>query len=170
MSPEGHEEARHDLGVCESLTAESIGPPGERHFRIRAIAERGTATLWLEKEELQRFGVVAKQLTGTRLGPGKAAAPPAPEEEPAADFDFKVEHLALGHHRERGLYVLLAHDSHGDEKPALALWADLQRLDSLADQAFAVCAAGRPRCFLCGAPINEGTAHVCPRANGHVRR
>ncbi|HAI99827.1 MAG TPA: DUF3090 domain-containing protein, partial [Dehalococcoidia bacterium] len=29
------------------------------------------------------------------------------------------------------------------------------------------CAAGRPRCFLCGLPINPD-GHVCPRANGHT--
>ncbi|MCS7001577.1 MAG: DUF3090 family protein, partial [Dehalococcoidia bacterium] len=29
--------------------------------------------------------------------------------------------------------------------------------------------AGRPRCPLCAAPINQGETHVCARANGHFK-
>jgi uncharacterized repeat protein (TIGR03847 family) len=45
-------------------------------------------------------------------------------------------------------------------------WATREQMLSLARHGAAVCAAGRPRCQLCGNPIDpEG--HVCPALNGH---
>jgi uncharacterized repeat protein (TIGR03847 family) len=45
-------------------------------------------------------------------------------------------------------------------------WATREQMLSLARHGAAVCAAGRPRCQLCGNPIDpEG--HQCPALNGH---
>jgi len=45
-------------------------------------------------------------------------------------------------------------------------WATREQMLSFARHGAAVCAAGRPRCPLCGNPIDpEG--HVCPALNGH---
>jgi uncharacterized repeat protein (TIGR03847 family) len=45
-------------------------------------------------------------------------------------------------------------------------WATREQMLSLARHGAAVCAAGRPRCQLCGNPIDpEG--HICPALNGH---
>ena len=169
MSPEGQQVARHDLGTCASLAAESEGPAGKRHFRLRAVAERGTAILWLEKEQLQEMGLTIKRLLGSEPGGTGPAPPDAVAEGSGADFDFKVAHLAIGLHRERGLFLILVYDNAGEQGAAtLALWASRGQMERLADQAIEVCAAGRPRCLLCGAPITEDEAHVCSRANGHV--
>ena len=164
------QEAQHDLGLCRSIDADSIGPPGQRHFRLRIMAEQGSAHLWLEKEQLQELGVAIKQMLRSEIGEAGDVAPPATEVTRAPDYDLKAARLALGRHSQRQLYVLMAYEEESEEDRAtLALWAEAQQLDRLADQAFEVCAAGRPRCFLCGAPLNEGETHVCPRANGHVR-
>ncbi len=169
MSPEGQEAARHDMGACESITAESEGPPGERHFRIRVAAAKGVATLWLEKEQLQELGLTIKQLLGSEPAGEESAPPDAPSERSGANFDFKVARLAVGLHRERGLYLILVHDTPGEREPAtLAIWVSPRQLGGFAEQALEVCAAGRPRCHLCGAPINEDEAHACPHSNGHV--
>ena len=56
-----------------------------------------------------------------------------------------------------------------DETPDLRLWVNKQQADSFADQAMHVCAAGRPLCNLCGAPVDppEEGGHRCPRRNGN---
>jgi uncharacterized repeat protein (TIGR03847 family) len=49
------------------------------------------------------------------------------------------------------------------------LWATREQMLSLARHGAAVCAAGRPRCQLCGNPLDpEG--HVCPALNGHRKQ
>lgn len=145
------------------LEAESVGNPGNRTFRLRASGERGSAFLWLEKEELYELALTVKRMLRSSVEP---AAPPsvlAPEDS-RADFDFKVARLSLGHDRGSGLYLVLAHVSE-EEDDAVALWAEPNVLDGMADQAFAVHDAGRERCPLCGAAMPAGEEHSCPRAN-----
>ncbi|MEX2430386.1 MAG: DUF3090 family protein [Dehalococcoidia bacterium] len=164
MSRDDYTRARHDLGVCDVLEPESVGPPGQRHFRLRAAAEHGSALLWLEKEELYELAITVKQVlrTGVRqTGVFGARA----SEGVMADFDFKVAGLALAHDRQTGRYLLLAQISEEDEDDAVALWVERDMLNRMADRAFEVHSAGRPRCPLCGGPLNEGETHACPRAN-----
>ena len=135
-----------------------------------AAAAKGVATLWLEKEQLQELGLTIKQLLGSEPAGEESAPPDAPSERSGANFDFKVARLAVGLHRERGLYLILVHDTPGEREPAtLAIWVSPRQLAGFAEQALEVCAAGRPRCHLCGAPIKEDEAHACPHSNGHVR-
>jgi uncharacterized repeat protein (TIGR03847 family) len=48
-------------------------------------------------------------------------------------------------------------------------WGTREQMLSLARQGAAVCAAGRPRCQLCGNPMDpEG--HRCPALNGHLEQ
>ena len=50
--------------------------------------------------------------------------------------------------------------------PTLGTLMDLNQLKALSDEALSVCAAGRPRCPLCGVPMGpEG--HQCVRTNGY---
>ena len=169
MSSEYRAYARRDLGVCTLLEPEAVGEPGRRHFRLRVEAEHGTALLWLEKEELHELAVTVKRMlrSGVRHTgqPDKSGSPDA-----SADVDCKVTRLALGFDRASGRYMLLAHAARdegdeGDEVGAIALWAERATLDHMADRAFEVHDAGRPRCPLCGAPTVPGKRHVCPRAN-----
>jgi uncharacterized repeat protein (TIGR03847 family) len=52
------------------------------------------------------------------------------------------------------------------EREKVRFWATREQMLSLARHGDAVCAAGRPRCQLCGNPIDpEG--HQCPALNGH---
>ena len=167
MSAESRESAPYDLGPCARLEAESVGPLGQRFFRIKVGAERGTALLWLEKEQLYELGMTVKQLLRTEVREGEL---PALRGSPdaKADFEFKVGRIAMGHDRDSSRYLIVAHMTEDEERDeAVALWADPQQLDRLADQAFEVCAAGRPRCPLCGAAMDENEEHMCARTNGH---
>jgi uncharacterized repeat protein (TIGR03847 family) len=59
-------------------------------------------------------------------------------------------------------------DVEPDQPPPrrVRFWATREQMLSLARHGAAVCAKGRPRCQLCGNPIDpEG--HVCPALNGH---
>ena len=170
MADEPQGEARNDLGRAWRITAEALGPPGERHFQLLVDAERGTAVLWLEKEQLYQLGMAIKRLMATlEEAAGEETGLPSGEPLQENSFDFKVEQLALGHDDRRGLFLLLAHNMEDEEDapPVLGCWATRQQMDVLSDRAFEVCAAGRPLCRLCGIPLNPGQEHMCPRSNGH---
>ena len=176
MRPDPREFARNDLGMCKTIHAESVGRPGSRYFRLHADADRGTVLLWLEKEHLYELAMAIKRLMEKELAePISGQASPAGDV--SVDHEFKAFRMALAHDDESGIYLLLANaeeeeeeeeGEESDDTPDLALRVRADQLDRLADEALAVCASGRPRCPLCGAAMNEGETHVCPRSNGHV--
>lgn len=155
--------ARHDLGVCTLVEPEFVGSPGSRMFRLYATGENGSALLWLEKEELYELALTIKRLLRSAV---RETGEPvvSGSRNTRVDFDCKVTALSLGHDRRTGRYMILAQVSE-EEDDAIALWADSDVMNWLADRAFEVHDAGRARCFLCGAPMREGKSHACPRAN-----
>ena len=154
---------RFDLGECRILEPEYVGEPGRRTFRLRARCEQGSAVLWLEKGELYQLAVTVKQLLRSAVRTTGAPVSAA-DIEAAADHEFKVTGLSLGHDRRSGRYVIIAQASE-DEDDAVALWAPTTLLDRMADRAFEVHDGGRPRCPLCGRSMGPDGTHRCPRAN-----
>ncbi len=172
MGEEASGYAEQELGPANSIRADALGEPGQRQFRLLVEAQGGSAVLWLEKEQLFQLGVAIKRLlmvTSKEEEPQQL--PTLPEASLQENsFDFKVGKLAIGHDSESHRFILLAHDTDAaaEERSAtLSCWANWNQVDELADEAFKVCAAGRPRCALCGAPL-EPEPHTCPRSNGHV--
>ena len=167
------EPAAHDMGDVEEIDVESIGEPGQRTFRL--LAERGTetASLWLEKEQLQALGLVIDQHIArlTRAGAPRESAllTLAPRFPTRATIDFKVGRMGLGYDGDRRKFVFTAYDIEDAEQetPRLSCSAGGSQVGALSIKIMEVVAAGRPRCPLCGAPI-EGK-HVCPASNGHVQ-
>jgi uncharacterized repeat protein (TIGR03847 family) len=163
-----------DLGPVQYVDARALGAPGRRTFRLTIRSRAGNAWLWLEKEELQVLGMTIEQLLGRLpLDPALAAtvpAPPVSEDPPAGGerpaIEFKVGRLSMGYEEHDDLFVLLAHEEEADPDgpPSLRCQASRRQLRSLAQQITAICAAGRPRCPLCGVPLN-GPKHPCPRLN-----
>ena len=45
-----------DFGLVDAVDADAVGPPGQRHFRLRARTGDQYASLWLEKEQLNEIG------------------------------------------------------------------------------------------------------------------
>ena len=72
-------------------------------------------------------------------------------------MEFQVGRLAIGYDEGTALYLVAAHaeEDPEDATPLVSLEATQQEVDALADEAFEVCAAGRPRCILCGAPMGQ---------------
>ncbi|MBI2872700.1 MAG: DUF3090 family protein [Chloroflexi bacterium] len=160
-------EARNHLGLAVGLGAESIGPPGQRTFRLLVDGARAKAVLWVEKEQLYQLGVAIKRLLAT-TDETQGSEPPSGWPSVEGTFDFKVGRMTLGHDGESGLFLFLAQEVDAEDQVAtVAWWADRRQVDSLADEAFGVVAAGRPLCILCGAPT-EPEPHICPRHNGHA--
>ena len=171
-------ERQTDFGQATRLEADAVGRPGQRAFRVLVEAERGSACLWVEREQLQALAMLVEQLlsgwpavqiSGT---PGTAEARPA---KPASftstpDVDFRVGQLAIGYDERSTQYVLLAHnvESESGEEPDFTCRVTRAQLRTLGATIPPLLAAGRPRCPMCEAPLGSGK-HRCPRANGHVR-
>jgi uncharacterized repeat protein (TIGR03847 family) len=177
-------DAQYVFGPATRLQAQAIGEPGHRTFRIMVESDDGrAAALWVEKEQLQALGLAVEQLLAEFQGSGPAKLPRQPPVEtfpPNPTVDFKVGRLALGQDEselETGpRYVLLVYDLEGstseEEDPnqpaTFACRATREQLRSLSRNIAEVVAAGRPRCPLCGEPMDSpNKPHGCVRANGH---
>ena len=167
MAQPGHAE----FGMVDEIDVETFGEPGQRTFRL--IVEKGprTASIWLEKEQLQALGlVIEEQLEhsrgATRLE--EAILTLAARFPSTATVDFKVGRLAVGFDEQQAAFVITAHDvEHPDaEEPDFTCRANAHQSRAVATKIAQIVAAGRPRCPLCGAPMDGD--HVCPASNGRV--
>lgn len=163
-----------DFGPALRLEADAVGPPGQRTFRLLVTNCEGAASLWLEKEELQALGIAIDQLLArlSSRSQWKYYGTPVEPFKPAEDFpshplvELKVGQLSLGYEGESRTFVLMVHDPEDDpEGPAtFTCTATATQMRRLGRQIAAVIAAGRPRCPLCGDPL-EPEGHQCVRAN-----
>lgn len=157
-----------EFRTITSLSVEAIGKPGERTFRILVRDAQGSATIWLEKDQLLQLALAIDQMI-TSLPNIKTTQMDSQEKETiSAQLEFKAGRLILGHDDSSGRFVIDAHDiDAGEKEPAtVRLWNDPSQAKKFADEAMDVCAAGRPLCSLCGDPIDKN-GHICPRTNGH---
>ena len=167
--------AKYKFGSPSRVKPEAIGEPGKRTFRLILESGEAQASLWLEKEQLYQLAIYIQEMTDA-LPEGEAGAGgPVPEPQwdgGPTNVEFKVGRLALGHDGVSKCFLLLAHDAGAEdeggdpEAPTLSFWLTADQARELSEEALKVCAAGRPRCFLCGKPIDPD-GHMCPRANGH---
>ena len=168
-------ESHNQFGHITSFKADAIGQPGERRFRLLAEAADGrTAVLWLEKEQLFNLAVTLKRLMAVAErdveGLGTETVGIAEMPEPSMpDLDLQVDRLAVQYNEPQKQVVITACSVESPEDidlPDVSLVADLADVSAFADQALQICAAGRPLCPLCGAPMGP-EQHICPRHNGH---
>lgn len=170
MSPE-----RYDFDVVTRLDTDAVGRPGSRRFRLIVQNENQTAFLWLEKEQLQALGLAVDQLLMKVRVLWSSSDPQPPPTEAHGSFDggatveIHVGRLGLGFDETSKLFVLLAHDveSDPDDSPSFRCLCSRSQLSRLSESINIVLAAGRPRCPICGSPL-EGSSHFCPGSNGHI--
>lgn len=167
----------HEYDQLKALTAEAIGVPGQRRFRVVGGVEGDVVVLWMEKEELRALGLAIEELL-EQLGMAGlatqrlAAEALLPAVAGPTSPEYAVGRMAIGYDEERKLIALFAHDieqeEEEDELPIFAGRMTPANAKALAEQIVEVVNAGRPRCPRCGALIGpEG--HVCPHDNGHLK-
>ena len=163
-------DATIDFINLSRLSSEALGEPGQRTFRVLVGSGDSSAIIWLEKEQLFQLAMAINQLLFTvSEGEEGDEVPMDDSATPAAThLEFKLGKLVLGHDSRHRKFIIDAHDEESADEaaPTVRVWGDLAQIKSFADEALRVCAAGRPLCPLCGAPMDQ-SGHVCPRSNGH---
>lgn len=155
------------------LGAWARGQPGQRTFYLSVGRSGYWLRAWMEKEQLEALGLAAGRLLLQLPKHAHLLSQEGPElstEEPPEPTveEFRVGQLGLGYDEAQDRFLLVFHDAEAkeDSDPVLVCRTSGDRLWALSRRILAVCMAGRPRCHLCGGPIDpEG--HVCPKGNGH---
>ncbi len=165
---------KYVLGPTSRIEPKTLGEPGRRTFNLELEAGPALCVVWLEKELLLQLGIRLQE-TVERL-PAEEKDRPSNSVDPqwsgeALALDFKAGQLALEYNSEANSFNLLAFEVESEESSeegaSVSFWITTDQATSLAKEALRICAAGRPRCFLCGLPIDPD-GHVCPRSNGHT--
>ncbi len=162
-----------ELGTVVHVSAEAIGEPGSRRFRLRAMSEAGdTASIWLEKEQLVALGEAIEKVL--RDEGYEYTLVPLDDREPdpvfplSASVDFRAAQLSMATNSGDERLVLIGTETPDAPDPGevVAMEIDFRRCYELRVQIRAVVAAGRGTCPLCGGPVDPA-GHVCVRSNGH---
>jgi uncharacterized repeat protein (TIGR03847 family) len=138
----------------------------------------------MEKEQLFQLALRLRETVDHLSQEDRAKESDLREESWSAGdvtIDFKAGQMLLSYDQDSNAFYLQAFEREPDEPedpestPAqepgetesVGFWITTAQAGVLADASLAICAAGRPTCFLCGQPINPD-GHACPRANGHT--
>jgi uncharacterized repeat protein (TIGR03847 family) len=161
-----------DFNVARGIDAQAFGQPGQRTFRLRIAGSTGdTASLWMEKEQMQALSLALKQMLSQLEY--DADPPPADVGEfpVVAENDFRVGRMGMGFHASDRTVVLYTYEVgvEDEEDPTLRVRLTQEQCASLGVQLDDIIAGGRPLCPLCGLPI-EPNGHACVRGNGHSRQ
>ena len=167
-------EVKYSLGAVSHIVPNTFGEPGQRTFNLVLESGEARCTVWLEKEQLFQLGIYLQEAVESLSDEDKARE--TQEKEPAwtgegISLDFKVGQVLLNYDQDSNSFRMLAYEREEEEATedgaSVSFWMRLQQAGSVSEEALQICAAGRPRGFLCGLPINPD-GHVCPRANGHT--
>jgi uncharacterized repeat protein (TIGR03847 family) len=182
-----------ELDPVDRITTGAVGAPGERAFYLQGRRADVLVTILVEKQQVELLAASLVEILA-RAGKETGQGPNEGEmelEEPVV-AEWRAGRLSIGYDEDRDLVLLEAEeyvpgqdDEDQDEEPGtdpepsmepdvlpgvdpgkVRFWATREQALALARHGAAVAAAGRPRCQLCGNPMDpEG--HVCPALNGH---
>ncbi|MFC2038269.1 DUF3090 family protein [Chloroflexota bacterium] len=167
-------EKRYDFEEVTILSVIAVGVPGKRMFFLAMGETDDWVRIWLEKEQLVALDMAIDQFLVNisrefHLSPDESEALLPSEIVPQGKLpsgELEIEQIAIGFDQEKAtldflVQVLGPQKIHGAQ---VNCRFTLSQIKHLGDQAKNVCAAGRPRCELCGYPIDpEG--HTCPEGN-----
>jgi uncharacterized repeat protein (TIGR03847 family) len=157
-----------DLGHAKAIDAESFGDPGQRTFRLRIEgANAESASLWVEKEQVQALQIALKQML-SQLEHEKGAPPDMSGFPLSPNHEFKVGRMSMGFDHRDQKVILQAYDIEAPEEadPLLSTKVSADQCAVLRVQLVDIVSGGRPLCPLCEAPIDK-SGHTCIRSNGH---
>lgn len=178
-----------DLGRIRVLGADAVGQPGQRRFRLFVQAARGSAIVWMEKEQLNTLSMmidrVLAQVTEGQILRVEARADdeggpvPMPSDFPMTpSYEFQVGQIKLSFDEREAIFSLdvtpLSIIMEPDTEPQLVMREEdtisfvftQQHAQQLSHSITAVVVSGRPVCPLCHTPLNGGP-HACVKQNGH---
>lgn len=163
-------EKRYEFDEVSVLSALAVGEPGKRTFFLAVGRGAEWVRVWLEKGELQAVALAIRRLLST-LSRSRSVSrdettqdSEAPSRLPAAEME--IQEISLGFDGEMATLdaIVRVLGPQRLDRAVLHYRTTLARLKQLGTQAEKVCAAGRPRCPLCGGPIDPG-GHICPMNN-----
>jgi uncharacterized repeat protein (TIGR03847 family) len=169
-----------DLNPVDRITSGAMGEPGERIFYIQARQGDRLVTLVCEKQQVEALATTLERLLDAMPEVEDEGTPVADEdldlEEPLIP-EWRVGPMGIELDEERDMIILVlqeATEEVGEEEeeqlPESAnarFVATRAQMRALAEQSATIVAAGRPRCRLCGFPLDPAGDHVCPALNGH---
>jgi uncharacterized repeat protein (TIGR03847 family) len=160
------------------VTVGTVGEPGQRTFYLQARQGIDTVTLKLEKQQVAAMAEFLAEILSDLPTPEDALPDDSLELTDPVDAEWAVGHIQLGYDSGTDRILVIAQEldpeDRGDEpdaepSPDLGagrIWLTRSQAASLVRRGTDLVTAGRPRCGLCGNPMDpEG--HSCPRTNGH---
>jgi uncharacterized repeat protein (TIGR03847 family) len=160
-----------DFDVARGIDSQSFGQPGQRTFRLRISGASGqSASLWMEKEQMQALSLALKQML-SQLEYNTTPPPADVGDFPVvAEHDFRVGRMGMGFNAADRTVVVYAFElgasDEDDDDPTLRVRLTQEQCAALGVQLEDVISGGRPVCPLCGLPMDPG-GHGCVRSNGH---
>ena len=165
------ERASYDFGSALAVDAEAIGQPGQRRFRLLVRSSSQTASIWMEKQQLEGIGAWLEEVI-EKLDAEQPNSDPDVEPTPfddSFDVEFRASQIGLGYAEEEALFAIQAFDMQAaGASPVFRCNLTRGQCRVLARKIETVVSGGRPICPLCDTPIDP-SGHVCPKANGHHR-
>ncbi|MDP6823766.1 MAG: DUF3090 family protein [Dehalococcoidia bacterium] len=171
------EDQRVDLGLVDSIRAETIGEPGQRTFNINARSARGQAIVWMEKDQLLQLSLAIRQLSEEQRAVDSPVAfvPEYAHSGEPVSIEFKAGDMRLRYDGATDVFTMEATDpgnrdeeDRDDEEERVAVQFSFRRSVAvqMAEEGQKIVASGRPICPYCHSPI-DSDGHVCPKTNGH---
>lgn len=165
-----------EFDPVDRITAGAIGEPGQRVFYLQARGTDRLVTLLVEKQQVELLSASLVEVLSRagRATGGGAEGPDMDLEEPVVP-EWRAGRLSIGYDEDRDLVLVEAEEyvpepsedePLPDEPGRARFWATREQALALAKHGAELCAAGRPRCELCGNPLDPD-GHVCPALNGH---
>lgn len=157
-----------DFPEVDWLIVGALGEPGKRLFVLQAVRDNEPVTLRIEKQQAL---ALAEYISGLLTELPMPTSSPTFELMEFTATAWSVGSIGVGYDDVTDRVVIECHelDSEENETSDLASARFALTREQAVDTAIGaveVAESGRPRCPLCGYPLDpEG--HVCPRTNGH---
>ena len=165
------DEAKYFIGECNVIKADSVGEPGKRTFKMEAVSDFGSITLWMEKESLFQVGISLGEFIATRKEPETKEPFDSStiEVKEIQEIEFQCIDLSIIHDPSGDLFTINAQGSDNDDVLFNASFTFSRiQAEELSSTILKVIAAGRQPCFLCAAPLDPNNPHLCLKLNGNA--
>ncbi|HEY95514.1 MAG TPA: DUF3090 family protein [Dehalococcoidia bacterium] len=163
----------YDFDEPGLLSVISVGVPGKRTFFLVIGEKEEWIRLWLEKEHLEALSIAIDQFI-VRLSQELRQYSNEPSIQSSGDDlpvglpsgEFEVDQIGIGFDNEKVVFEFLVHALGPQNVDGIMVSCRInpRKVRRLGNLAREICAAGRPRCKLCGRPIDP-TGHDCPMQN-----